>query len=94
MKTFFVIVGILKFSTSLDIIVWQDSWTNFLISPFISIFNLISSMYQIFTSTMYFVFDLISVTFVSSFVAIKLCGKLFVNVSNINIFYNKFNIIF
>lgn len=70
----------MKSTIPLDIPVWQDSWTNFLISPFISIFNLITSLYQIISSTMYFVFDLIIVTFSSSIVAIKLFGELFLNV--------------
>lgn len=62
---------------------WQDSWTNFLISPFINILNIITSIYQIIFSTMYFVFDLITVTFASSITAMKLFGKLFLNVSSI-----------
>lgn len=67
--------------------VWQESWTNFLISPFISIFNLIISGYQIFSSTIFFVLDLISVLFASIIVALKLCGKFFVNVSSITLIY-------
>lgn len=71
----------------MNIPVWQESWTNFLISPFISIFNLITSVYQIFSSTIFFVLDLISVLFASTIVALKLCGKSFVNVSNITFIY-------
>ncbi|XP_025419059.1 uncharacterized protein LOC112689519 isoform X2 [Sipha flava] len=81
----FLTVGILKYITPLDTIMWQDSWTNFLLSPFINILNLITSIYQIFFSTLYFVLDLITVIFASSTVAIKLFGQLFLNVfRNIN----------
>lgn len=66
----------------LDIPVWQDSWTHFLLSPFISILNLISSICQVFSSTFHFVLDLIIVMFASTMVALKLFGQLFFNVCN------------
>lgn len=78
----YFIVGILKYITPLDIVFWKDSWTNFLISPFINILSLITTIYQIFFSTMYFVLDLIAVTFASSIVVIKLFGQFFFNVSS------------
>lgn len=74
------LVGILNSTVSLSIPVWQDTWTNFLISPYISILNLITAIYNVFSSTMYFVFELIAMTLASSMVAIKLFGQLFLNV--------------
>lgn len=84
----FFIVGVLNYTTPLYIPVWQDSWTNFLISPFISILNVITSVYEIFSSTMYFVLDLISVMFASSMLALKLFGQYFLNVT-----YSEYSII-
>lgn len=74
------LVGILNSTVSLSIPVWQDTWTNFLISPYISILNLITAIYNVFSSTMDFVFELIAMTLASSMVAIKLFGQLFLNV--------------
>lgn len=80
---YFIVSG-LKYMTPLDIPVWQDSWTNFIISPFISILNLITSIYQVFSSTIYFVLELVIVAFASLIVALKLFGQFFFNVSNTN----------
>ncbi|KAE9524929.1 hypothetical protein AGLY_014979 [Aphis glycines] len=80
-----VMVGVLNYMAALDIPVWQDSWTHFLLSPFISILNLITSICQVFSSTFHFVLDLIIVMFASTMVALKLFGQLFFNVfRNIN----------
>lgn len=80
-KYFVFLVGIVMY-IPLGIVMWQDSWTNFLISPFINIFNLITSIYQIFFSTLYFILDLITLTFASSIVVINHFGQLFLNVSS------------
>lgn len=81
----FLTVGVLNYMAALDIPVWQDSWTHFLLSPFISILNLITSICQVFSSTFQFVLDLIIVMFASTMVALKLFGQLFFNVfRNIN----------
>lgn len=94
----YFIVAFLKYTIPLNILEWQDSWTNFLISPFISIVNLITSIYQIFSSTIYFVLDLITVSLASSIMVIQLFGQYFLNVSNIffqyNLIFNKFSILF
>lgn len=79
----YFIVCIAVYILPVLISIWQDSWTNFLISPFINIFNLITSIYQIISSTVYFVLDLVTVTFASSIVALKIFGQLFLNVRRI-----------
>lgn len=81
MNNIYLTVGVSNSTKSLNIPVWQESWTNFLISPFISILNLITSIFQIFSSTIYFVFDLITVAFASILVGIKLMNQYFFNVS-------------
>ncbi|VVC37837.1 SUN domain,Galactose-binding domain-like [Cinara cedri] len=69
----FLIYEFFEYTTPLNLpLGWQGSWTNFLISPFISILNLITSIYQIIWSTLYFVFDLIAVAITSSIIAIQL----------------------
>jgi len=74
------LVGVLNYLTPLEIPVWRDSWTHFLLSPFINILNLVTSIYQVLSSTVYFVLDLITVAFASTMVALKLFGQLFFNV--------------
>ncbi|XP_026818378.1 uncharacterized protein LOC113557198 isoform X1 [Rhopalosiphum maidis] len=81
----FLTVGVLNYMTPLEIPVWQDSWTHFLLSPFISILNLITSIFQVFSSTFHFVLDLVIMVFASTMVALQLFGQLFFNVfRNIN----------
>ncbi|XP_022183538.1 uncharacterized protein LOC111043061 [Myzus persicae] len=81
----FLAVGVLNYLTPLEIPVWRDSWTHFLLSPFINILNLVISIYQVLSSTVHFVLDLVTVVLASMMVALKLFGQLFFNVfRNIN----------
>ncbi|XP_050539558.1 uncharacterized protein LOC126904516 [Daktulosphaira vitifoliae] len=77
-----LIAGVLHLYSPMDVNIWDKSMTEFILSPFLTIFNLVKSICLILSSTMYFVLELFTVGLASSMVAIKIFGQTFFNIFN------------
>ncbi|XP_050422123.1 uncharacterized protein LOC126834330 [Adelges cooleyi] len=76
------IAGVMHFYSPMEVQLWDNSWSEFLLSPFKTMFNIIKSVCLTLSSTAYFVFEILTLGLASSLVALRLFGQMFINVFN------------